>query len=100
MAPALQALVADGKALPVTGQANVDLASPDLEEAYDRATGGRDENITSIWQTPARRLYHSVVPVARSADHRFQYFLDGSTKTYFIGTVLAHQRSTDGLLPT
>lgn len=92
--PALRTLATEGRVLPATGQAIVDLVSPDIEEAYDRATGGRDEKVTAVWETPRRGLYHPVRAIPRSEQHRFRYFLDGSTKTYFIGTVLEHERSS------
>jgi hypothetical protein len=49
--PALEILTREGRVLPATGQAIVDMVSPDLEEAYDRAAGGRDEKVTSVWET-------------------------------------------------
>jgi len=59
--PALRILATEAQVLPATGQAVVDLIAPDLEEAFDRVTGGRDENITAIWET-RRKLYHDLVP--------------------------------------
>ena len=94
LAPALRALAAEGRVLPATGQAITDMVSPDLEEAYDRATGGRSETITTIWETPGRKLYHPLTPCYRAQDHRYRYFVDGSARCYFIGTVLEHQRSS------
>ncbi len=91
--PVLQILATEGRVLPATGQAMIDLISPNLEEAYDRATGGRTENVTSVWEV-RRHLYHNLTPIPRSQDHRFRYFLDGSAKVYFIGTLLEHQRSS------
>jgi hypothetical protein len=91
--PALRILATEGRVLPATGQAIVDMVSPDLEEAYDRATGGRDEKVTSVWET-RKRLYHPVVPIPRRQEHRLRYFLDGSAKVYFIGTLLEHERSS------
>lgn len=94
LAPALAALATDGRVLPATGQAVTDMVAPDLEEAYDRATGGRDEHINTIWETPGRKLYHDLTPRPRREDHRFRLFVDGSARCYFIGTVLEHQRSS------
>lgn len=91
--PALNILSSEARVLPATGQAVIDLVSPDLEEAYDRATGSRDERITTVWET-RRQLYHPVRPIPRKERHLFRYFLDGSTRTYFIGTVLEHERSS------
>jgi len=91
--PVLQVLATEGQVLPATGQAVIDMVTPDLEEAYDRATGGRDETVTTVWET-RRRLYHPVRPIPRREKHLFRYFLDGSARTYFIGTVLEHNRSS------
>jgi hypothetical protein len=91
--PALRILATEARVLPATGQAVVDLIAPYLEEAFDRVTGGRNENITSIWET-RRKLYHDLVPIARAQEHRLRYFLDGSAKVYFLGTVLEHERSS------
>lgn len=91
--PALQVLASKGTVLPATGQAVLDLVSPDLEEAYDRATGGRDERVTAVWET-RRNLYHSLRPVSRRERHFFRYFLDGSAQTFFVGTLLEHERSS------
>jgi len=90
--PALEVLATEGRVLPATGQAVDDQATPDIEEIYDRATGGNAE-VRSIWET-RRQLYHPLRPVPRTERHLFRYFLDGSVRTYFIGTVIEHQRST------
>lgn len=90
----LQVLTEEGRVLPATGQAIVDLVRPDLDEGHDRAIGGKDETIQTLWETPKRRLYVDVRPIPRREQHILQYFLDGSTRTYFIGTVLEHQRSS------
>lgn len=90
---ALQALATEGRVLPATGQAMIDLVYPDVEEAYDRVTGGADERVTTVWET-RRRLYHTVRPIPRGERHLFRYFLDGSARTYFVGTVLEHERSS------
>jgi len=91
--PALEVLVTEGRVLPATGQAMVDLITPDLEEAFDRVTGGRDEKVTTVWET-RRKLYHDLKPIPRSQEHYLRYFLDGSAKVYFIGTLLEHERSS------
>lgn len=91
--PALRILASEAHVLPATGQAMVDLVAPDLEEAYDRFTGGRDEKVTTVWET-RRKLYHDLKPIPRRQEHRLRYFLDGSARVYFIGTVLEHSRSS------
>lgn len=91
--PALRILTNEAHVLPATGQAMVDLVAPDLEEAFDRVTGGWDEKVTTVWET-RRKLYHDLTPIPRKQEHRLRYFLDGSAKVYFIGTVLEHNRSS------
>ncbi len=66
---------------------------PDIEAAYDRATGGEPES-SGIWETRPRPLYRELQETPRPQDHQFKYFLDGSTKTYFIGTLLEQTRSS------
>ena len=91
--PALRVLATNAHVLPATGQAMVDLVAPDLEEAFDRVTGGWDEKVTTVWET-RRKLYHDLRPITRQEEHRLRYFLDGSAKVYFIGTILEHERSS------
>lgn len=90
--PALEVLTTEGWVLPATGQAVEDQVTPDIEEIYDRATGGNAE-VRSIWETRPR-LYHPLRPIPRAERHLFRYFLDGSVRTYFIGTVIEHKRSS------
>jgi hypothetical protein len=91
--PALRVLAEEGHVLPATGQAVIDQAIPDLEEMYDRSIGGREE-VNTIWESPNRSLYQLVTPIPRCKRSLFRFFLDGSTRTYFIGTVLEHERSS------
>jgi len=92
LAPALAVLATEGRVLPATGQAIIDLASADPEETYDRVIS-ETSSVEGIWET-RRSLYQPVRPVPRSERHLLRYFLDGSTRTYFIGTVLEHERSS------
>jgi len=89
----LRTLVENAVILPATGQAMEDQAIPDLEEVYDQRTGGAGQ-VQSIFEAPNRRLYRKVEPIPRSKQHVFRYFLDGSVRTYFIGTVIEHDRSS------
>lgn len=92
LAPALEVLATEGRVLPATGQAIIDLAADDPEEYYDRAIS-ETRSVEGIWET-RRTLYHPVEPITRSEKHLLRYFQDGSTRTYFIGTVLEHERSS------
>jgi len=90
---ALRTLVENAQVLPATGQAVVDMVTPDLEEIYDQRTTG-EATIHNVCETDARSLYRPVRPIPRSEEHGFRYFVDGSARTYFIGTVLEQDRST------
>jgi len=90
---ALRTLVDNAKVLPATGQAVIDQVTPDLEEIYDQRTTG-EATIQTVWETDARSLYRPIRPIPRSEEHGFRYFVDGSAKTYFIGTLLEQDRST------
>lgn len=92
--PVLRVLAEESRVLPATGQAIIDLVRPDLDEGYDRAIGGRDETVRTLWEKPSGKQYVDVHPISRREDHVLRHFVDGSTKTYFIGTVLEHQRSS------
>lgn len=71
----------------------MDGARPDIEELYDRATGGEPQS-EGLWETEASSLYRPVPEIPRRDRHLFRHFVDGSTKTYFIGTLLEQQRSS------
>lgn len=90
---ALSSLIEHAHVLPATGQAMEDQAIPDLEEVYDQRTGGAGK-VQTIFEAPNRRLYRKVEPIPRIRQHVFRYFLDGSVRTYFIGTVIEHDRSS------
>jgi hypothetical protein len=93
LVPALEVLASEGEVLPATGQAIVDMSRPDIDEAYDQASGG-DQRVDGLWERPNASLYRSVTPTSRQQRHLFRYFIDGSTKTYFIGTLMEHERSS------
>ncbi len=90
---ALRTLIDNAEVLPATGQAVVDMVAPDAEEIYDRVVTG-EATVQTVWETEARSLYRDVRPIPRSQEHSFRYFVDGSAKTYFIGTLLEQNRST------
>ncbi len=92
LSPALAILASEGRVLPATGQAIVDMASTDPDEIYDRLITDTSL-VEGIWES-RRSLYQPVTPVSRSERHLFRYFLDGSVRTYFIGTILEHERSS------
>jgi len=72
--PALEVLVSEANVLPATGQALEDYVTPDLEEVYDRVTGGRNPT-EALWET-RRKLYHPLRLTPCTERPLFRYFLD------------------------
>ena len=94
----LQGLAQNVEVLPAVGGAVEDLERPDIEEREDQRLN-RDERVfeTVFERTPDLSrppLYRFVPPVGRTQEHRFRYFLDGSFRSYFLGTVLEHERES------
>lgn len=85
--------------LPAAGGAQEDLLHPDPEEQEERSY--TDEQIFDTvferssegewWRDEPYRL---TPPVSRNEQHLFRYFLDGSLRSYFLGTVLEGNRSS------
>ena len=90
---ALKVLCVEAEILPATGQATTDMVMPDLEEIYDRQTGGM-ATVDGIWEVPSSSLYRAVQPIHRKERHLLRFFIDGSAFTYFIGTVIEQERSS------
>ncbi|MEW6386318.1 MAG: hypothetical protein AB1491_02215 [Thermodesulfobacteriota bacterium] len=97
LTPALQAICDKGKVLPATGQALIDLLGPDQDETFDRLLTDADEKkkpVEMVLEPPPWKLYHPLDHLPRPLDHVFRYFLDGSARTYFLGTVVERERSS------
>lgn len=85
--------------LPAAGGAQEDLLHPDPEEQEERSY--TDERIFDTvfersiegewWRT---EIFRPTKPILRSQKHLFRYFLDGSLRSYFLGTVLEGERSS------
>ena len=83
--------------LPAAGGALEDMLHPDAEEQEERAF--TDERIfDTIWERAEGgervSLYRPTPPIARTQTHLFRYFLDGSLRSYFLGTALEGDRNT------
>jgi hypothetical protein len=83
--------------LPAAGGALEDMLSPDVEERDER--NFTDERIfDTIWEraegSEKISLYRPTPPIARKQTHLFRYFLDGSLRSYFLGTALEGDRDT------
>ena len=93
--PALEVIAREAEILPATGQALEDLMRPDQEEVYDRIRTGMDDKILDVLiEAPNRSTYVPVPPLYRPEKHIYRYFLDGSARTYFIGTAVEGDRQT------
>ena len=93
--PALELMARESQqVLPASGQIVEDLERPDLEETYDRLqTREEDRLVETLIETPSQDVVRPVSPKYRPTHHPFRYFLDGSAKTYFIGTVIEQDRA-------
>lgn len=81
--------------LPASGQAVLDEAEPDADEREEGVLS-RDEHVyDTLWEAPADGasvpLHRPCPPLSRAEDHLFRYFVDGSFRSYFLGTLVAPQ---------
>ncbi|MEM2592058.1 MAG: hypothetical protein QXI60_05675 [Thermofilaceae archaeon] len=90
----LKTIAQDVEVLPAVGGAVEDLERPDFEEREDQALNEEERIYDTIFELPARDLYRHVPPVGRSERHLFRYFLDGSFRSYFLGTIMEHERES------
>jgi hypothetical protein len=92
--PALEVLAQNVDILPATGQAVEDLMRPDQEEVEDEILNGDALQADVVIESPSREVYRPTPALPRRERHFFRYFLDGSRRSYFIGTALERDRST------
>lgn len=89
---ALSALQEHVHILPATGQAVEDMVKPDFEEKADTVRteeGSKGKGIYEpIIEAPNAKRYVPVPPPTEPDRSVLRYFLDGSAKTYFIGTAV------------
>ena len=88
----------DLEVLPAVGGAVQDLDRPDFEEREDQALGGGERVFDTVFERASAGdrppLYRAVPPLSREENHLFRYFLDGSFRSYFLGTLMEHERET------
>lgn len=90
----LQALAEQVEVLPAVGGAIEDLQRPDFEEREDQAFNEDEKVFETIFESDRSMSYRPVPPIKRTEQHLFRYFLDGSFRSYFLGTVLENERET------
>ena len=84
--------------LPAIGGAIQDLEHPDFEEREDMAMNEEEKIFDAIHEYDPSvanpPLFRFVQPLMRGQNHFYRYFLDGSFRSYFLGTMLEHERET------
>jgi hypothetical protein len=93
--PILNLLGSEIKILPAIGGAVEELQHADEEEVEDKIIN-KEDIIDTFAETPeptANNLYRKTPPLPRKEKHMFRFFIDGSLKTYFLGTGIEGQRS-------
>jgi len=90
----LNVLGAELEILPATGQAVEILQRPDADEKEDIAEG-KGKNLVKIFAEEPKPdfQYKDIKPIPRKQKHIFQYFIDGSLRTFQIATGLENERS-------
>ncbi|MBC7221375.1 hypothetical protein H5T56_00050 [Candidatus Bipolaricaulota bacterium] len=94
----LRAIAQDVEVLPAVGGAVEDLERPDFEEREDQLLNEDEKVFETIFEhdpsTPRPPMYRPVPPAGRTKQLLFRYFLDGSFRSYFLGTVLENERES------
>jgi hypothetical protein len=94
----LRDLAQEVEILPAVGGAIQDMERPDMEEREDQAVNEDEKVFETIFerQPSGERppLYTPVPPVGRQEHHLFRFFIDGSFRSYFLGSMLEHERET------
>jgi len=94
--PLLDLLGKEIKILPATGGAVEELQHPDQEEIEDIVINKDVETVTSFAETPEpnpQNIYRKTPLLPRTKKHLFRFFIDGSIRTYFLGTGIEGTRS-------
>ena len=94
--PVLELLGRELNILPATGGAVEELQHPDQEEVEDVLIDRDAKDITAFAETPepdVSNIYRPTPPLFRREKHLFRFFLDGSIRTYFLGTGIEGTRS-------
>lgn len=96
ISPFLDLLSNEIKILPATGGAVEELQHPDQEEIEDIIINKETKTITAFAETPEpdyKNLYRPTPLISRAGNHLFHFFIDGSIRTYFLGTGIEGSRS-------
>lgn len=87
--PAFGLLGRSIRVLPAVGGVAEDLVRPDQEETDDALVNREMNRVTEFAETPEpdlAHIYRPTPPLFRPENHLYQFFIDGSFRTYFLGT--------------
>jgi hypothetical protein len=96
ISPILELIGANIKILPATGGAVEELLHPDQDEIEDIVINRDGEIVSAFAEVPEpdpQNIYRSTPPLSRAQNHLFRFFIDGSIRTYFLGTGIEGIRS-------
>jgi len=94
--PVLDLLGKEVKILPATGGAVEELQHPDQEEIEDIVINRDIDNVSAFAEVPEptpQNIYRRTPLISRTQNHLFRFFIDGSIRTYFLGTGIEGTRS-------
>jgi len=94
--PAIDLLGKNLNILPAVGNAVEDLQHPDQDEIEDILINREVEQVTTFAETPTPSIdyiYRATPPLYRREKHLFRFFIDGSLRTYYLGTAIEGTRS-------
>lgn len=96
LTPILEVLADNIEVLPAVGKAVEDYLHPDPEELEDALINREAGEITAFAETPEpslTSLYRPTPPLPRTQQSFYRFFIDGSIRTYFVGTGIEGNRS-------
>lgn len=83
--------------LPATGGATEELLATDPDELDDILQNPDNQEIAEFAECdpePTRdNIYRATPPIFRPQDHLYRFFIDGSIRTYYLGTAVEEQRT-------
>jgi len=94
--PLLDLLGKEVKILPATGGAVEELQHPDQEEIEDIVINRDVDTVSAFAEEPEpdpQDIYRQTPLLPRAENHFFRFFIDGSIRTYFLGTGIEGNRS-------
>jgi len=94
--PLLSLLGREVRILPATGGAVEELQHPNQDEIEDILINKDVEIVSAFAEDPEpdpQNIYRRTPSLPRTQNHLFHFFIDGSIRTYFLGTGIERTRS-------